>query len=147
MDKKDLQRSVFNLLLINSQLTVRVLDKKILKKYKLSYPKFLILNMLIKRGEPLKSSYFAEKMNVSNANITGLIQRMKKDSLLTKKSDKLDKRASFIDITPFGKKLYEQVLPEFLEYTAKHLGEATEEEMLNMLNMQKKLYASLLEDN
>lgn len=133
-------RSAFNLYLLNAALSVRSVEKKIFSKYKLSYAKFLLLNILIKKGEPVYPSFLAEKMHVSNANMTGLIMRMKKDALISKQSDKLDKRAYFVDVTPFGKKLYEQVLPEFLSFIEEIMTECTQGELVNLLNTQKVLY-------
>ena len=148
MDKRELlERKVFNLLLLSSGLSVRVIEKHVFGQYRLTYPKFLVLNILIKKGEAVYPSYVAERMRVSNANMTGLVARMKKDGLISKRPDKLDKRAYYLEVTELGKTLYEEALPQFGKYIESVLEKVTDKELSVMGDTLTHLYTTFSEES
>jgi DNA-binding MarR family transcriptional regulator len=59
----------------------------------------------------LNISQLAEKTGVSCASMTGLVERMKKSDLVTREENASDRRVMVVQITPSGKTLLEQVLP------------------------------------
>ncbi len=82
-----------------------------LSDYKLSQRKFFILILLVRNPDGLNISQLAEKTGVSCASMTGLVERMKKADLVTREENASDRRVMVVQITPSGKTLLEQVLP------------------------------------
>ena len=71
---------------------------------------FIALKGLIITGGVMTHSQLAAWTNTEKHNITTLVDRMKKDGLVTSEYSKEDRRVAHITVTPKGRKVFEQAI-------------------------------------
>ena len=108
---------VYNIARTYLLLTKEFLD--FYKKFKLTPAKFnaLVLIEHLGKEEGVSQVEISEKLIVSGANITGLIDRLEKDKLVKRIPDIKDRRLNRIKITKKGKKLIEKIWPLHIKKT------------------------------
>ncbi len=91
--------------------------EKILKPYGLTLEQFhLLKNMDMDAG--ISQRQLGEVANKTPANITRMLDRMEAKSLVVRRDDPADRRASLVYLTDKGKTLVEEVFGEFNSYSA-----------------------------
>ena len=108
------------------------------KKFKLTPAKFnaLVLIEHLGREEGISQIEISEKLIVSGANITGLIDRLEKDKLVVRTPDIKDRRLKRIKITKKGRKLIEKIWPLHIEKTnslIKYISNSRKNEIIRCL--------------
>lgn len=127
--------------------TADVLDdvfSRHLAQYGLSRAKFnALMQLRLAPGEGLTLSGLGQKMLVSRANITGLVDRMARDSLVYREPDPRDRRIFRVKITPRAEELLEKLLPIHCNFTAEAISGLKEEEKEMLVNLLLKLRSTL----
>lgn len=94
--------------------------KKFFSPYQLTAAQFNILTILKnKGGKALAQKELVNKLNVSRANITIILDRMERDGYIKRTDSKTDKRIKTIQITYTGKKKIlqaEKTYPDFIKH-------------------------------
>jgi MarR family transcriptional regulator, organic hydroperoxide resistance regulator len=75
---------------------------------------FILFALLEEDGLNVKT--LAERLILESSAITGLLDRLEKESLVVRQVDRDDRRAFRIFLTPAGRALTEKVLPIALEF-------------------------------
>lgn len=115
-------------------------------RFGLSRPKFNALMQLRNAGEcGLSLSELGERMLVSRANITGLIDRLEKDDLVTREVDSCDRRVFRARLTNKSMHLLKHILPLHGVFTREAMSGLTGEEKEILINLLQKLSSSLQE--
>lgn len=99
--------------------------------------------ILLMREENLTSlpSTLAEKAGVSRATMTGLIDGLDKEGLITRVVDSEDRRKFQIKLTPKGQEKLDEIMPEYYQRVAKLMSVLTLEDGENLVNILRKLQA------
>jgi len=84
------------------------------KKYGVTGPQILVLKTLSSSENPLSSSNLSRHLNVTAANITGIIDRLEQKGLVQRIRKPDDRRTVLIEPTPEGKRQAE-ILPDLVE--------------------------------
>ncbi len=88
--------------------------EKMLGTYGLSQGRFLILVILNRTPKaPLTPSGLAKNLGVTRATMTGLVNGLEKDELITRQADPVDKRKQHIQLTARGIHRLESILPDY----------------------------------
>jgi DNA-binding MarR family transcriptional regulator len=101
----------------------------------------------------LRVLYFAEgrrmpqyaimgQMNVTSASMTGLIDGLANDGLVTRDRDKTDKRVSWVELTEEGVRLCEQLMPAMIDFMAALTSGFTLEEKLQFAGFLKRFHTN-----
>lgn len=116
-------------------------------RFGLSQPKFNALIQLRLAGDRgLTQSELGQKMLVSRANITGLVERLERDGLVSRTSDPEDKRALRVQITARGQELMEAFLPVHNDFVHESLSSLSDSEkglLMELLAKMKKGFESI----
>ncbi|MFN3228807.1 MAG: MarR family winged helix-turn-helix transcriptional regulator [Asticcacaulis sp.] len=83
-----------------------------LSPHKLSEGKFVLLFLLRGQAEGLSPHQLAGRAGVTRATITGLLDGLERDGFLGRHSDKPDRRAVTVRLTPKGQALADALLLE-----------------------------------
>lgn len=75
-----------------------------LKEFQLTYPQFLVLNILWEKQQ-VSQTEIGERLYLDSGTLTPLIRRMINDELIYKEKNKLDGRESFLKLTKKGQQL------------------------------------------
>jgi DNA-binding MarR family transcriptional regulator len=87
--------------------------------YGLSNEEFHTLFFLFTSAEPLGPSDIADKINVTRASMTGLLDRLEKENLLERVNHPKDRRKIILKLTENGTKLVEKIMPPHFEWLCK----------------------------
>lgn len=113
-------------LLINLLRVGALLDKEVtdyLSRYGLTGPQVGVLRVLqyyFDRGQDgMALSEIGDRLAVTKANMTGLIDRLERDGLVVRESEPGDRRIKRVRLTPKAHDLHSRLKPGFFQ----HLGE------------------------
>jgi len=84
------------------------------KKYGVTGPQTLALKTLNTSEKPLSSTNLSHHLNVTTANITGIIDRLEKKGFVQRIRKSDDRRTVLIEPTPEGRRQSE-ILPDLIE--------------------------------
>jgi DNA-binding MarR family transcriptional regulator len=91
----------------------------------------------------LSQVQLSEMMLVNRANITTLIDRMEKTSLVTRTSVSDDRRTNIIKLTAKGKKLFEKAEPFYLEQVKRAMTGFNHAQQKNLITTLEKVRANI----
>lgn len=112
-----------------------------LSRWGLSQTKANVL-LLLYENEALAFWELGEKLLVSRANITGLMDRLSKSGLVTREVNTLDRRSLTAKLTPKGKSLIEEIIPQLKDFTEKLISPLSETEKEQLIKLLQKVQYS-----
>ena len=108
-------------------------------RYGLSAGKFTVLMQLYTANRDMPPSEFANRANVTRATITGLLDRLEREGLVTRKAHPSDRRMLTVHLTEPGKALIERILPDHFCRTRGLMESLTVLEKKTFAKLLKKL--------
>lgn len=126
-----------SIMVLNSVME-RVGNRK-LESHALTIPQWLALGAVLHAGEAgLSHGQLGQRMMLSKAPVTGLVDRMVRAGLVKRKADKTDRRVSRVSITPEGRERWNRA-HETLTSSAKVdlekcLDQEQQEQLLRLLS-------------
>lgn len=106
----------------------------------LSKGKFAVLINIYGEGENgIYPSELAERVGVSRATITGLLARLKRDGLITRREDQEDGRMSNVSLTAKGQEVMNENLPQHFLRVAKLMKNLSELERTLLITLLGKI--------
>ena len=110
--------------------------------YHLSEGKFCALIVLHQRGEKgMAPSELAEKVGVTRATISNMLQRMERDGLVDIRPAEQDGRGKIVKLTQAGCDFMEEILPPHYLRVSKLMEKLTEDEQKKLIMLLEKLSA------
>jgi len=113
-------------------------------RYGLSSPKFKVLiNLYMTGDQGLSQSELSTKLQVSRANITGLVERLEKDGLVVRNNDPSDKRAVRVTLTNRAFTLMHTFVPIHNDFMHKVVSALDKHEKEVLISLMRKLNKGL----
>ncbi len=110
--------------------------------YHLSEGKFCALIVLHQRGgDGMAPSELAEKVGVTRATISNMLQRMERDGLVDIRPAEQDGRGKIVNLTQTGCDFMEEILPPHYLRVSKLMEKLTEDEQKKLIMLLEKLSA------
>ncbi|MBE0536239.1 MAG: MarR family transcriptional regulator [Phycisphaerae bacterium] len=103
----------------------------------------MLLSHQADNGEGLTQSRLSEMMLVNRANVTGLINRLERDGLVTRTTDPADRRSNVIRLTRRGQKLLEKVEPDYGKEVARIMDALTPTEQRRLIGLLERVRATI----
>ena len=111
----------------------------LLDKYHLSEGKFCVLIVIHQHPEGIAPSMLSERVGVTKATVSSMLQRMERDGLINIESDASDGRGKQVYLTEKGQKFMQDILPQHYQRITKLMGKLTEGEHKELIRLLKKL--------
>lgn len=149
----DLETKNENAKLLMNELTktVSILDvthNTFFGKYDISLAKFGVLLILYDNSEDgVMLSYIGEKLLVSNANITGLVDRLETQGLVSRIRNKGDRRKISAVLTEDGRKFAEMIIEKYREWYTKLLQIINDDDRNKLIELLQKLQKRISDAN
>ncbi len=70
-------------------------------------PRFDVLAQLYRTSAPMSMGELSRRLMVTNANITGLIDRLAREGMVARKPSEQDRRRHMVELTAMGTRLFE----------------------------------------
>jgi len=109
---------------------------------KITIPQYLSLD-LINQHKSLKMKDIAKELNVSLPAASGLINRLYTLGMVKRLYDNKDRRVIYIEITPKGRKIVDQVYAHRKKALKDTFSKLTKEERSQYLNLLKRIKTTL----
>jgi len=120
---------------------IRAIDmnsKKLVKRVGLTGPQLMILREIAIRND-ITPGEIATAVSLSQATVTGILERMEKRELLTRKRSENDKRRSLVRLTGLGRQTIENAPPLMQETFVERFTSLQEWEQMLILSVLQRL--------
>ncbi len=118
---------------------MRLVYNSLFAQHGISEPKFSVLLLLYNEEDGMPLSEIGEKMFVTRANMTGLIDRMEKEGLVEKKVNPKDRRSIKAYLTEKGRNLFDDVKGGHIDFSHRMTRILSVEEKQILNNLLEKL--------
>lgn len=116
----------------------RRITKELAKRADLTGPQLTVVKLLEVVGD-LSLSELSERIRAQNSTVTGIIDRMEREGLVTRERSKEDRRVVYIKLTAKGRELAEGIPVEPMEIFRSALESLTAQEMKDLMRIMTKL--------
>ena len=113
MNPETNQNSISDAVLIALRQIIRAIDlrsKRLVKQFGLTGPQLLILQE-IARADEITASELAKSISLSQATVTGILERLEKRTLITRRRSNSDRRRVKVSASTTGRHLLEAAPP------------------------------------
>ena len=134
-------RSVSDSVMIALRKIIQAIDmnsKKLVKRVGLTGPQLVILQEIDNLGE-VTAGEIARAVSLSQATVTGILERMEKRGLLARQRCDSDKRRIMIRITPSGKHILQEAPPLMQEAFIERFASLQDWEQTMILSALQRL--------
>jgi DNA-binding MarR family transcriptional regulator len=117
-----------------------------LAAHDLTPPQFYVLKTLVEQGGRCLIGEIARKHHLTNATMTGLINRLEAMSLVMREQSKADRRSVYVVLTPAGQERFMAVQADFLQQVRALFSLLTSDErqdLIHYLSRYVKVVAEL----
>ena len=139
------QEAILNLLRSSDQFQNRF--GRLFREFGLTSSQYNVLRILRGAGEPLPSLEIAGRLIQVVPAITGLIDRLEKQGLVTRERCKQDRRVVYVDITPAALDLLKKLDQPVSDLHRTLAGHLTRTELKELSRLLEKLRSSINEEN
>lgn len=116
----------------------RRITKELARRADLTGPQLTVVKMLESIGD-LSLSELSEKIRAQNSTVTGIIDRMEREGLVTRERSKEDRRVVYIKLTSKGRSLAQEIPVEPMEIFKTALGGLTAQEVRDLMRILAKV--------
>ena len=116
----------------------RRITKELAKRADLTGPQLTVVKLLEAFGD-LSLSELSDKIRAQNSTVTGIIDRMERESLVSRERSKEDRRVVYIKLTPKGRELAREIPVEPMEVFKSALETLSQQEMKDLLRIMTKV--------
>ncbi|MDI3535340.1 MAG: MarR family transcriptional regulator, and catechol-resistance regulon repressor [Thermosediminibacterales bacterium] len=121
------------------------IHREFFARFNISHAKFNLLVILYKGPkEGMILSEIGEQMLVTRANITGLIDRLEKQGMVSRVRDDLDRRKVMAVITEKGREFTDRIINKYRLWTGEIMSVLENEEKKQLIQTLKKLQYGLI---
>ena len=130
VNHSDTTLRTFILFVQTAHAVLKYIDSHFYREGKLSAVKFITLQALAFNGGSMTPSEIAEWTNRERNNITTLVERMKRDGLVTTERNKRDKRSINVSLTDKGQEVLKEAMYVAREITNQAMSSIDEGDTL-----------------
>lgn len=116
----------------------RRITKELAKRADLTGPQLTVVKMLEQVGD-LSLSELSDKIRAQNSTVTGIIDRMEREGLVTRERSKEDRRVVHIRLTAKGHTLAKEIPVEPMEIFKGALESLSAQEMRDLMRIMTKV--------
>ncbi len=119
-------------------------ETRYLARYNISHGRFTVL-MLLHRGcpEARTPAALADESNVSRATMTGLVDTLERDGMVTRAADAADRRTLNIRLTPRGEACVKELLPGYFSCVSEIIKPLSRAEQDQIVGLMAKIQDSI----
>ncbi len=111
-------------------------------RWDLSPSQFNVLNLLADQPDGLTQSELGRALIVHRSNVTGLVDRLERRGLLVRRKPAGDRRAWRVELTPAGRRLWQEVHPRYRDAAVRVWGRLSAREARGLTRLLETLSAN-----
>ncbi|OYU33672.1 MarR family transcriptional regulator [Novosphingobium sp. PASSN1] len=106
-------------------------------------PRFDVLSALDRETGPITMSQLTDHLLVSNGNLTGLVNRLVEDGLISREIDPDDRRVQHVVLTPEGRRAFREMADKHEALVDSLFAAMSDEDMATLLDLTTTLNSAL----
>lgn len=119
------------------------LNSLLSSEFGLSLAKFDVLAQLDRDGNGLALGQLSQNLKVSGGNVSGLVQRLLADDLISKEMSSEDRRSFIVRLTPKGEALFRKAADVHKRHLSQRLANIPAKELETALSVLRSLSAKI----
>ncbi len=123
------------------------LRSRLREDFKTTPPRFDLLALLDRFPEGLTMGELSKRLMVTNGNVTGIVERLLRDGLVTRAAASNDRRMQFVRITPDGTAAVQAIGRAQRRWLGELTGGLSHEETVQLMGLLGKLKKSVRGSN
>lgn len=116
-------------------------------KHNITLPQFDVLAELENANKPLTMTELSQHLVVSNGNITGVIDRLERESFLKRVRSARDRRVQHIELTKEGRRRFLAIAEDHEQWISDLFSGLNREDIEQMIALLKKTKESVLSES
>lgn len=126
-------------LIFNSNIVEKEIRNLFRSEFKVTLPRFDLMAALYREQGGLTMGELSKKMLVSNGNVTGIVERLKKEGLVKRWVLPTDHRIYSVGLTPKGRTDFKAMADRHKEWIADIYGDLQDEELAQMIQLMDRM--------
>jgi DNA-binding MarR family transcriptional regulator len=110
--------------------------------FDVTLPRFDLMAQLYRAPKPMTLGELSQRMMVSNGNVTGLVERLVEQGLLSRRPSPKDRRAQLVSLTAEGRRFFRAMARANGDWIADMLADLSSDEIETLLRLLAKTKAS-----
>jgi DNA-binding MarR family transcriptional regulator len=123
------------------------LNSVLSSEFGLSLAKFDVLAQLDRYRDGLALGQLSQNLKVSGGNVSGLVQRLLADDLISKEMSTVDRRSFIVRLGPKGEALFRKAADVHKKHLSKRLENASAKELDTALTVLRSLSSKIRTEN
>ena len=116
--------------------------RRLRDEFDVTLPRFDLMAQLDKAPNGMTLGELSQRMMVSNGNVTGLVDRLVEQGLLTRRPSPKDRRAQLVSLTAEGRRFFRAMARANGDWIADMLADLSGEEIETLMRLLAKTKAS-----
>lgn len=118
------------------------LRTRLRSNFDISIPRFDVLAILHAHDGPMTMGELSSGLMVTTGNVTGIIDTLTGEGLVSKSTNPADRRSQMIEITPAGRKLFGRIAPALARWFEEAMSDMTTAEVKELQKLLGKFKIS-----
>jgi DNA-binding MarR family transcriptional regulator len=110
--------------------------------FDVTLPRFDLMAQLYRAPKPMTLGELSQRMMVSNGNVTGLVDRLVEQGLLSRRPSPKDRRARLVNLTAEGRRFFRAMARANGDWIADMLADLSSDEIETLMRLLAKTKAS-----
>ena len=110
--------------------------------FDVTLPRFDLMSQLYRAPKPMTLGELSQRLMVSNGNVTGLVDRLVDQGLLSRRPSPKDRRAQLVSLTAEGRRFFRAMARANGDWIADMLADLSSDEIETLLLLLAKTKAS-----
>jgi DNA-binding MarR family transcriptional regulator len=116
--------------------------RRLRDSFDVTLPRFDLMAQLYRAPKPMTLGELSQRMMVSNGNVTGLVDRLVDQGLLSRRPSPRDRRAQLVSLTTKGRRFFRAMARANGDWIADMLADLSSDEIETLLLLLAKTKAS-----
>ena len=129
-------------LLTCTQLIERRVRSRLRERFATTLPRFDLMAQLYRAPKAMTLGELSQRMMVSNGNVTGLVDRMVEQGLVSRRPSPKDRRAQLVSLTAQGRRFFATMARTNGDWIGDMFAELSQEDIETLLRLLAKTKAS-----
>jgi DNA-binding MarR family transcriptional regulator len=141
-DHKAELRLWLRLLATNTLIETEV-RRRLRENFVVTLPRFDLMAQLERKPHGMTLGELSQRMMVTNGNVTGLVDRLVTEGVITRTRQKSDRRSHIVSMTEKGRRQFARMAKEHENWIAGMFGDLSQNEFTTLTKLLGKLKASV----
>lgn len=130
-------------LLATNTLIETEIRRRLRERFDVTLPRFDLMAQLERKPHGMTLGELSQRMMVTNGNVTGLVDRLLAEEVISRKQHKSDRRSHIVNLTEKGRRQFAKMAKEHEDWIAGMFGELSQSDFATLTKLLGKLKSSV----